>query len=307
MKWNKLLFILLGLLCVQEDIFSQTQLPLSNVDSVPAKTEELQSQKLIKKIFDLSAMIARSTGNLDENFIAQKPLINEYVLQASGLLRDNQNTGPLQIALSQFGPHDDSLNREMITLLKQSNDSAAIASAAYLEKVLALYKNERAQLSVGSLKKGAQIELKNYRNKKIILVEFWNVTCSGCIAAMPKYDRIYRQFKNDGFEMISVCVLGIFSKDEAALEAERKKAIALQTKMGVTYTSAEIVVAKDAKGEDDESKPFGWKKYFGNALGGTAYLIDKDGHIVTTSISGNWLEFNIRKLLKLRLDETGKN
>jgi thiol-disulfide isomerase/thioredoxin len=51
---------------------------------------------------------------------------------------------------------------------------------------------------------GDTIDVKRLRGK-VVLVDFWNTGCVGCIQMMPFVDSIYKKYRTDGFEVISLC------------------------------------------------------------------------------------------------------
>lgn len=54
--------------------------------------------------------------------------------------------------------------------------------------------------------------------KKGAFIWFWNTTCSSCIAEMPHFEQIYREFKDKGIAVIAVNVV----KDTAELSRARR-------------------------------------------------------------------------------------
>lgn len=48
-----------------------------------------------------------------------------------------------------------------------------------------------------------RISLKNYRGK-IVMLNFWATWCTPCRQEMPSMEKLYRQFKNRGFVVVSV-------------------------------------------------------------------------------------------------------
>lgn len=51
---------------------------------------------------------------------------------------------------------------------------------------------------------GKSVELKEYKGK-LVLIDFWSLGCTGCIAAMPELKHIYETYKPYGLEVISAC------------------------------------------------------------------------------------------------------
>src|SRR5258706_9486592 len=286
---------------------------LSDTALTKKQKNGFRSQELQRNIQNLSEKIYGSSGNLEECFTSKLPLIYQYCQEASDIANGEiANPRPLQDALGALGAFNQSLEKGILSLLKESEDSTVRASAENYERNMARMRTEPSKLQLRSLFSGEKIDLEKMRGK-VVLVDFWNIHCAGCIAAMPKYERLYKQFHKNGFEILSVCVTGVVYSDPneteqtmaLKLSKERMKALDLLKRKGVTYLTAELNPGKDAHGETNWNNPPEWKN-FGNAYGGSVFLLDQQGRLVSTDIGGQWLEFNIRKLLKLPLDATGK-
>lgn len=52
---------------------------------------------------------------------------------------------------------------------------------------------------------GKIIDLNKFRNKSVVLLDFWSLGCSGCIIRMPYLHKIYEKYRNKGFTVISAC------------------------------------------------------------------------------------------------------
>ncbi len=50
---------------------------------------------------------------------------------------------------------------------------------------------------------GDPISLQDYRGK-VVLLDFWAVWCSPCIAEMPNIKRVYNRYKDEGFDIIGI-------------------------------------------------------------------------------------------------------
>jgi len=93
---------------------------------------------------------------------------------------------------------------------------------------------------------------------KVVLVNFWATSCSGCVAEMPKLVDTWGKYHSQGFETVAVAM----SYDEPNYVA--------------AFTNAKqlpFFVALDSSG--DLAKQFGEV-----TMTPTSFLIDKHGHIV---------------------------
>ena len=50
---------------------------------------------------------------------------------------------------------------------------------------------------------GNPISLEQYRGK-VVLIDFWTVWCSPCIAEMPNVKKVYDTYKDKGFDIIGI-------------------------------------------------------------------------------------------------------
>lgn len=97
---------------------------------------------------------------------------------------------------------------------------------------------------------------------KVVLVDFWGTWCKSCCDEMPGMDRVYRKYKDEGFELVAIAIE--FTRDpEERLQKVKRKV----DELGVTFA---IVI-----GDDSVVQSFGGKlENFPQT-----YLIDRDGHV----------------------------
>jgi thiol-disulfide isomerase/thioredoxin len=74
------------------------------------------------------------------------------------------------------------------------------------------------------------IDMKKF-NGKVVLFDFWDVSCTGCIHFMPSINEIYKKYKDAGFEVVSVCTEAIPANKELA----KQKAIEIYQRIGATW------------------------------------------------------------------------
>jgi len=252
------------------------------------------------KLWSVSLHINGTTGNLLETLHESMPLIQELAIAATSFATgEYHNARPLQTLVEQFGQYDSALEKSLEQIIKQIGDSTSVAWVAeyehHKEKLTAI----PATFTMRSIFDSSQMDLKKLRGK-VVLVDFWNRRCGGCIASMPKYQRLYDQFHKFGFEIFSVCVFGMDRMEKAK---EKQLVLKLLKERGASYPTGVLLSGMDDRGnfKDDGN----WDR-FGYASGGTTYLLDQQGKLVVTSPEGQWLEFYIRKLLGLPVDQTGK-
>lgn len=105
---------------------------------------------------------------------------------------------------------------------------------------------------------GQHIDMQQLRGK-VVLVNFWATTCSGCIEEMPELVETYRKYQARGFELVAVAM----SYDPPA-----------QVANFVRTNGLPFPVALDTQG--DIALAFNDVR-----LTPTAFLIDKSGRVIS--------------------------
>jgi DsbE subfamily thiol:disulfide oxidoreductase len=120
---------------------------------------------------------------------------------------------------------------------------------------------------------GKKISLSDYRGK-VVLLNFWATWCPDCRTEMPSMDRLYREFKGQGFEIVAVNV-----KDK------REDALAFIKKNKISYP-----VMMDPEGDVG--------LLYGAFAMPTTYLIDRNGVVLARMWgSTDWNSPAARKLI----------
>ena len=125
---------------------------------------------------------------------------------------------------------------------------------------------------------GKKLTLKNYRGK-LVFLNFWATWCESCRAEMPAMERLYREFKGQGFEVLAVNV-----KDK------RSDALAFVKKLKLSYP-----IMMDPEGEIG---------LLYGAFGMPAtYLIDEKGMVLARLWGpADWYSPGARNLIKTLLE-----
>lgn len=136
-----------------------------------------------------------------------------------------QLAGGLLYELDLLLPQDQraSVRAQVLALLKGSGNPQMQQMAAGQE-LLASFQLKPFTLR-GKALDGREVDLAAMRDK-IVLVDMWSTTCSGCIAAMPHLKEIYEKYRSHGFEVVGVC----FNSEEDRPEIE-----GLMAKMSIPW------------------------------------------------------------------------
>lgn len=126
---------------------------------------------------------------------------------------------------------------------------------------------------------GRKISLKDFRGK-LVFLNFWATWCEFCRQEMPAMERLYREFKSKGFEIVAVNV-----KDN------RKDALAFAKELKVSYP-----IVMDPEGEVG--------LLYGAFAMPTTYLIDRKG-VVVARLWGpaDWYSPGARKLIRTLVEQ----
>jgi thiol-disulfide isomerase/thioredoxin len=114
-------------------------------------------------------------------------------------------------------------------------------------------------------------------NGKVVLIDFWASWCGPCRAANPYVQKLYKKYKENGFEVFAV-----------SLDVNKALWLKAIRKDRLTYTQ---VVDYD-----------GWlskvaEKYYVDAIP-TNFLLDKTGKIVAINIEGKELFDKVKSLVQ---------
>lgn len=198
--------------------------------------EASQSTQIDSK--EKERLLLRQFGDLNllrwRNSEKDKFNINEYVKKWAEFAREYKTEKKDWQRLRQILTYKSDLGLDnadikyYIGLLKSTKIEGFQKEAIYLEKIARL-EEVPMNLNAKSID-GEEIDLRKLRGK-LVLVDFWEITCSNCILKMPEIKSVYQQYKDKGFEVVSVCLFynGKRQKDEL------KRITDLHHKIGSTW------------------------------------------------------------------------
>ncbi|RZM10615.1 MAG: TlpA family protein disulfide reductase [Pedobacter sp.] len=124
--------------------------------------------------------------------------------------------------------------------------------------------------------KGDSIKLAAMKGK-VVLVDFWASWCGPCRASNKSLVKLYKKYKDEGFEIFAI-----------SLDESRKDWLKAVTADKITW-----VQVNDNRGHEAETAA-----RWNITQIPTSYLIDKSGNVVGMDMEGKELDNAIKELLK---------
>lgn len=107
------------------------------------------------------------------------------------------------------GIEDDFANYFGTLISSYPESSEAFRAKAMFDKASALSSGKPApEFEVYSLDNPDQLISNSSLEGKVYLLEFWGLGCKGCIMELPTLHKVYKKFKDKGFEILSVSLDG---------------------------------------------------------------------------------------------------
>jgi len=128
---------------------------------------------------------------------------------------------------------------------------------------------------------GNTISLSDYRGK-VVLLDFWATWCGPCLSELPNVKRVYKKYRDEDFVVIGI-----------SLDSNREQFETFILKQGIEWPQI-----FDGKGWDNEVSQL----YNIFSIPST-FLVDRDGIIRYTNLTGPNLERSVKALLRAPASE----
>lgn len=191
----------------------------------------------------------------EERVMKMNSFIKEKMLNSVGIYQtisqwDNTNFGFMDSVLSVF----------------EANKKNSFITSHVADKIASIKKSSligrKANLPVLKDVNGKEVNLSDYIGKKAILLDFWASWCGPCIKEFPAYKKLYENYKDKDFVLLSV---SIDSKPDMWVGASKR--------LGVNWPNF------------IDEKAVGLAKFYSIQEIPTNFLIDKNGVIVKKNVS----------------------
>ena len=133
----------------------------------------------------------------------------------------------------------------------------------------------------GKLLNGDDFDWDSYRGK-VVLVDFWATWCGPCVAELPNIQATYNKYRKKGFDVVAVSL----DNDRRALERFVRER---------SFPWVQIV-DNAPRSKDGGQLPLS-NRYNISSIP-TAFLVDRDGKVVSTSAHGEELHRLLKQLLE---------
>ena len=115
---------------------------------------------------------------------------------------------------------------------------------------------------------------------KVVLIDFWATWCPPCVAEVPNMKKLYKKYKDDGFEIVGYSIDDDLDALKSFTESEKTPWIVISQAMSVE------------KGKTDYSEVYKIEAI------PAMFLLDKDGKVVSTKARGPILERLLKDIFK---------
>ena len=101
--------------------------------------------------------------------------------------------------------------------------------------------------------KGEKVSLKDYRGK-LVLINFWATWCVPCVAEMPSLERLYKKYKDKGFEILAISgdvdtevLVNFVNSEKLTFQILRDPTLMISPKYGLEGFPESFLISKEGK------------------------------------------------------------
>jgi peroxiredoxin len=158
---------------------------------------------------------------------------------------------------------------------RNKRSSFGVSTASYLDSNKDPQVGEPFVDFVQENPSGQKIKVSDYKGK-ILLLEFWSSHCGPCLVTNPKLEVVYQQYRERGFEILSV-----------ALDSKKDEWVNAIRESGITWENV-----SDLRGDENEAALM-----YGVLAIPDNFLIGTDGRIIARNLTVDDLQSTLKTLL----------
>ena len=255
-----------------------------------AEVERLRNDKrpIVAEVANEYLVVARSLMLNSMSTAERTQLADEAIRRTQEANFTNEKISDVQFVATQFlnaGDSDSAASlyeRLADALLESKAERKTKAYATQFRGQSNRIRLPGSKLELdGKLLSGDDFDWESYRGK-VVLVDFWATWCGPCVADMPNIQATYNKFHKKGFDVVAVSL----DNDRKALESF------------VRQRSLPWVQIVDNTPRTKQGRQETLSNRYNISSIPTAFLVDRDGKVVSTFARGEELQRLLNQLLE---------
>ena len=255
-----------------------------------AEVERLRNDKrpIVAEVANEYLVVARSLMLNSMSTAERTQLADEAIRRTQEANFTNEKISDVQFVATQFlnaGDSDSAASlyeRLADALLESKAERKTKAYATQFRGQSNRIRLPGSKLELdGKLLSGDDFDWESYRGK-VVLVDFWATWCGPCVADMPNIQATYNKFHKKGFDVVAVSL----DNDRKALESF------------VRQRSLPWVQIVDNAPRTKQGRQETLSNRYNISSIPTAFLVDRDGKVVSTFARGEELQRLLNQLLE---------
>ncbi len=204
--------------------------------------------------------------------------------EKADVLEEDRNAGLYFLGASYLKLEKFDESRKAFRELRDSSEKGTKIYEAAEDALSKLETKEKLRVGSPAIKfpestktiSGKKISLKDYEGK-VVLLDFWATWCAPCLREMPSVIDLYKEYHDDGFEIIGISM----DKDMEQLES---------------YIEENSIPWKQIFDGQGWNSSLG--KIYAVDVIPTTFLLDRDGKIYRKNLRGESLEEAVKELVE---------